>query len=263
MGETGTQAAAQAPIRSLSVDGCPGGRRLFRYPAAGNMDAHIQAILSGKEYRLPKLEGYRPDLIIDIGANVGASTVYFAAVFPDVPIVSIEPAPENLVWLARNTADLAQVTRLGFGLGVRDGRLRLYRGASQPMQNSLHPSIETAADFDEVVIRRARDALGGPGALADARSALLKLDCEGGEVAILEDLAPLLDRVDLVLVEYHAEADRLALDRRLQEHFQLYAARADWPHRGRNHYVARRLSRRFPALDALRIDSADRAGLQP
>lgn len=243
-----------ATIKSLTIDGFPGGPRTIHFPTAGNLESHVRSILSGKEYRLPKLTGYQPDLIIDIGANIGATTLYFAAVFPNIPITCFEPSSDNLRWLERNTADLPHIGHLPIGLGPRNDTLKLYRGQSQCMQHSLYQSVETGTEFEEVEIKKASEALA---CLADASGALIKIDCEGGEPEILNDIKAFFNNIDLIMVEYHSDHDRLAIDRLLEADFVLYAARANWPHRGQNHYASRRLCRRYPNLDILRIQTGD------
>lgn len=45
-------------------------------------------------------------LIIDAGANIGASAVYFALCFPNAQIIAIEPDADNFALLAHNTKGL-------------------------------------------------------------------------------------------------------------------------------------------------------------
>ncbi len=62
----------------------------------GTLDAAIfeQILCDGSEYRLPgEIE---PEIIFDIGANIGASAVYFAARYPEVKVYCFEPLPEDV-----------------------------------------------------------------------------------------------------------------------------------------------------------------------
>ncbi len=45
-------------------------------------------------------------LILDAGANIGASVVYFARTFPRAHLVALEPAPDNFALLQANAAGL-------------------------------------------------------------------------------------------------------------------------------------------------------------
>jgi FkbM family methyltransferase len=56
-------------------------------------------------YRQRAASGKAP-LIVDAGANIGASSVYFAHRFPAARVVAIEANEDNFELLAANTADL-------------------------------------------------------------------------------------------------------------------------------------------------------------
>jgi hypothetical protein len=46
-------------------------------------------------------------LIVDAGASIGASAVYFASSFPKAQVVAIDPDPGNFQLLTANTSDMA------------------------------------------------------------------------------------------------------------------------------------------------------------
>jgi len=63
----------EPPITTVTLDVL--GRKVpFRFPNSGNVQQHLQSILSGREYPAPPLPpGYRINTIVDIGANVGGA----------------------------------------------------------------------------------------------------------------------------------------------------------------------------------------------
>jgi hypothetical protein len=83
---------------------------------------------------------------------------------------------------------------------------------------------------------------------------LLKLDTEGAELPILNDILPMLPRIDALFVEYHSEADRLELDRMLTPTYTLFASRAEHPHRGLMCFVAKPILAGKTTWDGVRID---------
>src|SRR5207248_1016813 len=83
--------------------------------------------------------------------------------------------------------------------------------------------------------------------------AIMKVDTEGCEVPILNDLRPMLPDVDFLHVEYHSEDDRRAIEGIVAGDFVLAQARAARPHRGTNSYASRQMISRHPKLDALKI----------
>jgi len=91
------------------------------YFRANTSDASIiQQILVNRQYDLGRLRrsnelksflerqkttGKAP-LVIDAGANIGASSIFFAAIIPDAVVVAIEPDAENFRLLSMNTEGL-------------------------------------------------------------------------------------------------------------------------------------------------------------
>ena len=82
---------------------------------------------------------------------------------------------------------------------------------------------------------------------------LLKIDTEGAEIPILEDVEPFLDRVGAVFLEYHSERDRLEIDRMLSRRFALCHASVSLVHRGALAYVAKHIIAGQTNMDRLEI----------
>jgi methyltransferase FkbM-like protein len=74
------------------------------YCRAGGSDLRVFAqVLANREYRCldqSEISG----LVIDCGANIGLSTLYFLRRFPNAHVIALEPDPDNFKMLARNTA---------------------------------------------------------------------------------------------------------------------------------------------------------------
>lgn len=182
-------------------------------------------------YRMKEVP-FMPDVVIDIGANVGVFTSYARFIFPNAQIVSVEPDPENWGHLVRLTEHLRGVTRLKKALGVGqmwhaptpdilakhnsqwDGNPddRPYYGACQSYMtlNQLgYPEswlqkdvcFEPAYAGIECV---SLDALVNE-YVADGAKFLLKIDCEGGENCIFdhEPSMAALRRADYLAMEAH------------------------------------------------------------
>src|SRR4051812_29879707 len=54
----------------------------FRYPDNVYMRNVVLGIFQGNEYPLVRLPGYEPSTILDVGANVGATALYFHHAYP-------------------------------------------------------------------------------------------------------------------------------------------------------------------------------------
>jgi FkbM family methyltransferase len=220
------------------------------YPAGDFMREIVRAVLEGREYPVLQFPDGPPATIVDIGANIGATAVYFRASYPSARILCYEPSPENFVWLSANVRNLGGVEAVQCGLLDRAAQLPLYSGESQCAQHSIIPNAGTTARHEQVQLRRASDEMRERGV---SEISLLKVDTEGCEVPILRDLLPTMRRIDAIAVEYHSEEDRRAIDDLLAERFLLLHAAAEGLHQGRMTYLSRDVVRRHPGLEALRI----------
>lgn len=220
------------------------------YPASDFMRAIVRAVLEGREYPVLQLPDGLPTVIVDIGANIGATAVYFRAAYPAARIVCYEPSPENFVWLSANIRNLGGVEAYPYGLLDRDTDCPLYSGESQCAQHSIIPNSGTTSRYEQVQLRHGASEMKARGI---SEVSLLKIDTEGCELPILRDLLPTLRRIDAIAVEYHSEEDRRAIDDLLAERFMLLHAAAEGLHQGRLTYLSRDVVRSHPELESMRI----------
>ncbi|MGC9999172.1 MAG: FkbM family methyltransferase [Bryobacteraceae bacterium] len=147
--------------------------------------------------------------IIDLGANIGLSCLYFADRCPGAKIFALEPFPSNYKLLQINTAALlrAGVCRTLQAAFWRDEDTNLtFR---LPEENSsaavfLAPASETPAG------ERVR-GLTMNSILAESgfdRVDLLKVDIEGAEADLFRGRNEWLHRVRGIAVEFHGDARR-------------------------------------------------------
>jgi FkbM family methyltransferase len=136
--------------------------------------------------------------ILDLGANIGLSVLFFKRMHPDAAIVAFEADPAVFGYLKTNVhgngfndvelvpaAAWTENTRLRFLPDGADGG-RLVRGKEER-------AIEVEAiDLAAFVKGREFD--------------FLKMDIEGAEAAVLPSCRGLLSRVKRVFVEYHSRA---------------------------------------------------------
>src|SRR4029077_5376180 len=73
------------------------------------------------EYYLPP--DLNPEVILDIGSNIGASILYFRNRFPNASILGFEPHPDTFAVLKQNVSDLPQVSVFNCGLGATNARV--------------------------------------------------------------------------------------------------------------------------------------------
>lgn len=218
-------------------------------PIGGNIEQIVIQTLGGQEYAPLRLPGWQPRLVVDVGANVGASAIFFALSYPGVQIRCFEPSAETSKHLRANTAWLPGIEVHEVGLFNRHAEVPLYAGVTQCAQASVSASIETNAAVHETIrLVPARAVLGnidGP--------AILKIDTEGCEVPILHDLGGLVEQFDVVYVEWHSERDRRQIDSQLGPRFNMWRSKGTGVHRGTAAYVHQRVIDAHPRLGMLEI----------
>jgi len=157
-----------------------------------------------------------PFLVLDVGANIGASMLYFAKHY-NAEVAGYELVPSTAA-IAQANLDLnpglaARVRLYDFGLADSDQTIELTCDPAFRPSNSLFPQPEGTdapwesggTSIEEVTVRDVvpviRETLGSLG----DRKLVLKLDAEGAEFGLLRRLAAtnLLGQIDVLLLEWH------------------------------------------------------------
>jgi FkbM family methyltransferase len=200
--------------RSYDWDGIPVAYR------SGTSDAGLIyniLLMRGRksEYAPPPEAKLRPEevrVVLDIGANIGIASLYFAANFPNATVHAFEPDPANCEVLTANARALPRIQVHPFALGAEDGELELFE-SDQPTNlggYSAHGLGVNPGRSQKVPVRHAGRALA---ALGVERADVLKIDTEGAEWEILTALDPeLLGGVRLIMGELHGRRDFELLD---------------------------------------------------
>lgn len=207
-----------------------------------------ETILSGKSYpRIPFVHDV--GVVMDVGANVGAASVFFSLSYPDATIFAFEPAGLPYGLLAKNTEAHANVRINNFGLYSADVEVPLYRGKYETGMSSVAQSMSTRGESDVITLRSVRDWLAEN---SIPSIDVLKVDTEGCEVPILEAMSDLLPQVKVIYLEYHNDDDRKEFDRILGE-THLLAHGLMMVHLGEVAYVAKDVVRSETDLDSRAI----------
>src|SRR5439155_12824818 len=80
----------------------------------GNSDIFVvRDVFENQDYGVVRRMNLPPDAtIVDLGANIGIASLYFASLFPQSRILAVEPDDENCDLLKRNCAALLAAGRL-------------------------------------------------------------------------------------------------------------------------------------------------------
>ena len=134
------------------------------------------------EYRLANLK-FTPDVIYDIGADIGSVTLAAHELYPNAKIVAVEPNPWSYPRLVDNTAEISEVISLHAALGQG----QMYEPPSCP--GPLHWMVVgkdaptwrenlVPCDVPSIMLNELHTKYGG-------KQYVVKMDCESGEIASL------------------------------------------------------------------------------
>jgi len=163
----------------------------------------FEEVFLDQEYKPPF--PIKPKVIVDAGANIGMTTLYYAQIYPDARIIAIEPEPSNFEMLVKNCGNLANVTLVKGAIWCEDRQLKFENPMAEKWAFSVVESRESSpSDLQDVM------ALTVPGIMnrigAD-RIDILKLDIEGSEVELFRSGADAwLGTIRQIVIELH---DRL------------------------------------------------------
>ena len=136
-----------------------------------------------------------PKVIVDLGANIGFSTIALARRYPTARFVCVEPTAENRALLEQNlrlNGIDAQV--FPFAIVGTAGRYDL-NVAEYPAANNVSASAE--GSIEGITLGELLDRAGVE------RVDLLKIDIEGAERQVFEAASGWADRVDAIVGELH------------------------------------------------------------
>lgn len=156
------------------------------------------AVLLNSEYAfdLP----FFPGTIVDAGANIGMTSIYFAHRFPEAKIIAIEAEASNFAVLARNVRPYPAITPVHAALWNRDGQISVDEpdpssGAYVKLgfvtrEGGLGPKVRA------VTMHTLMRKFGIPSI------DLAKIDIEGAELELFEDTR-WLDGLGCLMIELH------------------------------------------------------------
>jgi FkbM family methyltransferase len=194
---------------------------------------HTRDILIGKTYPIVP---YAKDVkvVVDIGANLGAASVFFSLHYPQARVYSLEPQQFPFDILTRNTSFYPNTTIFNVGLFDSDRECPLHLSWVDSATASIGSSWLNTEKTETIKLR---DAAGWAHEQGITSIDILKVDTEGCEIPVLSRLAPFIPNIQIIYVEYHSDSDRRALDDLIGDSHVLFSARAERAHVGELVYV--------------------------
>jgi FkbM family methyltransferase len=160
-----------------------------------SLEIHATLILKTYDHPAPR----EPRLIVDAGANIGDTAIWYLNRFPGAHVIAIEPDPDNFRILQMNCEPYGgRVELVHAGLWYKDTQLGLVDWRDK---NSIRVTDDAPADGSGIQGVSLHSLTGSQ------QIDIFKCDIEGAELELFEHRPQQwLDRVETMLIDIHGDA---------------------------------------------------------
>ncbi len=142
---------------------------------------------------------FAPKTVVDVGANIGMASIYFAHRYPEARIIAVEPEASNFALLARNVRPYPAITPIQAALWSRDGEISI--NDPDPRVSRPGKSGFVTREGSGVAVRAiSMESLMRATGISSVD--LLKVDIEGAEKEVFE-ACDWIGSVGCLMIESH------------------------------------------------------------
>lgn len=142
-----------------------------------------------------------PKFIIDAGAHIGTSAIFFAKKYPNAKIIAVEPEKSNFHILLKNTSNYKNIFAINAAIWGYDDRKTLqsrFTGSwGYTIAETQNHTESTEQEINCITIKSIMEKYH-----IDSID-LLKMDIEGSEKNVLEHSSTWIDSVAVMTIELH------------------------------------------------------------
>jgi len=173
----------------------------------GDIDTFYE-IFWRKVYKIPDnlIAGNNVKTIIDLGAHVGFTSLFYALEYPNANIYSVEASERNFSVLKQNTKSFKNITAIHKAVYSTDGEVIFNdAGLSYNTKISLSGNAVQSISVNTLIDMYAIDKID-----------LIKIDIEGAEEIILKENNQWLEKTNNIIIEIHSSYDISCLEKDLK-----------------------------------------------
>ncbi|MBR4083450.1 MAG: FkbM family methyltransferase [Lachnospiraceae bacterium] len=204
-------------IRNAILQGCVDeeyklielrGNVFFEYDSIADFSVVFEELLLNEDYYFESSR--KAPLIIDAGANVGLAIYYFKLLYPDCRIIAFEPMPRLFDVIKRNIErnKWSNVEVYPYALSGEENGSTIFYVQNSGLAGSLEKRNQEGVvsdEIQEIAVKTVRLSEYLHGTID-----YLKMDIEGSETKVIEEIQDKLMFVEHIFIEFH--------EGRLKEH---------------------------------------------
>jgi FkbM family methyltransferase len=175
------------------------GGKVYRLVSDDDYLMHFKGVFEPHTVRLLTSLVSQEDCIMDVGANIGCTSILFGGLARRV--VAFEPSPSTFAFLERNiaTSGLKNIEPQNFGLGAEARESEITFAPSNRSGAFVSNTTRASAGHvrERIVVRRLDDVVLD---LHIPRIELIKIDVEGFEKSVLEGGQEVIHRLRPIVV---------------------------------------------------------------
>ncbi|WP_312281234.1 FkbM family methyltransferase [Oscillibacter sp.] len=168
---------------------------IFLRENTSDFDIYQQLLLKN-EYGYFDVEG-SVNTIVDLGANIGLASIYFAKKFPKAHIIAVEPDEENYKTLLMNIAPYPQITPFYGAIFEKDQKVSIVDVGIGTLGYQVQESLSTNAGIVGMTMNTFFRTF------QLEKIDILKMDIEGSERDLFKKDYGWLSHVDFLIIELH------------------------------------------------------------
>lgn len=178
-------------------------------------------------------------IVVDIGANIGITSLFFSRLSYVDKIYAFEPVKDTFEQAQYNFSlndkiqKIAKIKNIGLGKNSRKELFLFDRNwkGNTGLRGKSSPSYEdnTNAKKIEVQLESATLEIGNIVAENIGKNVIVKMDCEGGEYEILEDLyqSGMINKINVLLLEWHDKGSKVIEEILINSGFDYFSRNYD------------------------------------
>jgi len=171
------------------------------FPDAASFAAIFEEVFQRNVYKF--ISNKPAPVIIDCGANIGISAIYFKHLYPNSKVWAFEPDNTIFKYLSQNVSSFnyKDITLINKGVWMEDTEIKFLSEGADAGRVVKDQQDSNAININKIEVERLSKYI-------NQQVDFLKIDIEGSEVEVIKEIENKLSYVSNLFIEYHSFVDK-------------------------------------------------------